>query len=1232
MNLQEKLQATQQEQIPRLDLSYYDLKRIPEEVYTFTFLETLDLSNNQLSELPQALNQLRNLRVLKLGHNQFVNFPGVLSTLFQLEVLEINHNKLTNIPSDLVELHQLSLVNCSHNQFNHIPFVFFHLKNLKALYLQHNKIYEIQASIPSIQNLEILDLSANKIAVLPPQIAQIPSLKKLIIDKNPIDSPPLMLIKQGFNAIKAFFKDSAKEEKTSEKAIGENHLLLIAIDDYEDHKALNSSVNNAQNLAKTLQAKYGFSASNTIELFNKNATKSNIFQTFDQYVKNLNSEDNLLVFFSGLSYYNAIINENYWIPVAAQKENLAAYISNQYIVKFFQIVKAKHALLINDAPFANDFIGASRGIHIAKNRHIRSRWIITASANVSKNSFCLTLLAFLNKAGNNLWVSEILNQLVQMDLAYGNPLSNASDEGGEWLLQTPNTDNKEEQHEKHTSLDDQQEVKIWQEAKRKNNLAAYQDYIRQYPKGRYLSEALMQINKRSAPADINPNADVIAWQQEILKDPKYHLYLDFLERFPDSKYAPAIQQAINNEEIAETELWEKAKKENTIDSYQYYLKCSAILKHKAHADATIKKLEKAKKGYDHYEAKVVILGNPRVGKTSIAKVLRGEDFDPNEPETNGISINKWTTNTPINAKHFHLNIWDFGGQELFHNTHRFFLTSKCLFLFIWKKKLLNTTASTGDFPLEYWLDTIKELSPKSPILSVQNIFDNNRAFLDNQNKLIDNYNIKDFLEVCAATKENISQLEEQIIKSFQTDENLKKFLAYDIPPSWTNVRNELELRAKKDYRINLNSYYDICEKEGLDEVSREALLLFLHDVGIVIHCKNNTTLSNIIILNPIFVTNLIYPVFSSEIIEQNSRFNLQDLDVILKDVLNPNRIIEEKKIFLELIEHFGLAFRLQSNLDTYIIPHFFPTKKPNIQWDYTDNLSLGYIDPVFTERFFVQILTALSEYLHEYTYWKGGALLKIGNAYVLLEANAKQKKILIHINHHDYNVKQFVWNILEEQILRFSRKAKFSNNKKMIPCPSCDKGLLYASTAIKNAKQGIFKVACAQCSNIISFQDHPFVPKYPKSVVNKEEKKVFLSYVAADEDLKKELLTHLKSLEHLNKIDFSNEILAGSIWKDETINQLEQSDIILLLISSDFIASKEIWETHIKTAKQRHDAQKAIMIPIIMRACNWEGISVFSEIQVLPRNKKAVSSDSHDINEVLNNIVKEIEKLIDINN
>ena len=120
---------------------------------------------------------------------------------------------------------------------------------------------------------------------------------------------------------------------------------------------------------------------------------------------------------------------------------------------------------------------------------------------------------------------------------------------------------------------------------------------------------------------------------------------------------------------------------------------------------------------------------------------------------------------------------------------------------------------------------------------------------------------------------------------------------------------------------------------------------------------------------------------------------------------------------------------------------------------------------------------------------------------------------------------------------------------------------------------------------------------------------VFISYSRKDEGLKDELARHLKILRREGKINTwqDRDIEAGTEWAAEIKAQLEKAQIILLLVTSNFLASDYCYETEMQRAVQRHHAGTARVIPIILKPCGWK-YSDFKGLQALPKDGKPVTS------------------------
>src|SRR5437016_5278541 len=83
-------------------------------------------------------------------------------------------------------------------------------------------------------------------------------------------------------------------------------------------------------------------------------------------------------------------------------------------------------------------------------------------------------------------------------------------------------------------------------------------------------------------------------------------------------------------------------------------------------------------------------------------------------------------------------------------------------------------------------------------------------------------------------------------------------------------------------------------------------------------------------------------------------------------------------------------------------------------------------------------------------------------------------------------------------------------------------------------------------------------------------------------------------------------ISAGQEWDGQIDSHLNSAEIILLLVSSDFLASNYCYDIEVKRAIERHEAGEARVIPIILRPCDWQ-TAPFGKVQVLPKDAKPVT-------------------------
>jgi hypothetical protein len=186
-------------------------------------------------------------------------------------------------------------------------------------------------------------------------------------------------------------------------------------------------------------------------------------------------------------------------------------------------------------------------------------------------------------------------------------------------------------------------------------------------------------------------------------------------------------------------------------------------------------------------------------------------FDPKSAKTEGIQITQWPLRLN-DSEDIKLHVWDFGGQEIMHSTHQFFLTERSLYLLV-----LNGRQGHEDADADYWLELIHSFGADSPVIVVLNKikehpFDVNRGFL--QQKFP---NIRGFIRTDCETGLGIDELYAAIERETDRLEHLRT----PFPASWVAIKNRLAEMA--DNYISFEQYRDICKTDGEQDRSERKI-------------------------------------------------------------------------------------------------------------------------------------------------------------------------------------------------------------------------------------------------------------------------------------------------------------------------------------------------------------------------------------------------------------------------
>jgi internalin A len=455
------------------------------------------------------------------------------------------------------------------------------------------------------------------------------------------------------------------------------------------------------------------------------------------------------------------------------------------------------------------------------------------------------------------------------------------------------------------------------------------------------------------------------------------------------------------------------------------------------------------------EAKMLVVGDGKVGKSSIVERLIYDTFNPKKETTLGVDINDEMqviqSEIKGDGEPVKLNIWDFGGQELQHSTHQFFLTTRSLYLLV-------VDARKGDqlTNIEYWLKLIESFGGDSPIIIAINQMDQlkgQRELNLDRNALKKKYNIKHFVATSCTTGDGIPALEEAINIAIDQMRHVRDIW----PREWIAIKRRLR-EMKKDY-IPVETYEEICAEENLtDPEVRASLLGLLHDLGVVIRFPGDTQ-----VLNPRWVTQGVYGLLTAaRLVKSLGQFDLKDVGEILDGIQETQGRypLHTHARLINVMQHFQLCFEFTDRPGHYLIPRHLHDNELDIPWDDENALKFQYNYETLPDSVISRFIVRMNQYITKQYYWKNGVFLHSGENRARVKADLMDRKILISVTGKEQTRRAFL------AIIRSAFEEINSNFKieirRMIPLPdypsvlvSYDELLVYET----NYKESYFVAA-----------------------------------------------------------------------------------------------------------------------------------------------------------------------------
>lgn len=664
------------------------------------------------------------------------------------------------------------------------------------------------------------------------------------------------------------------------------------------------------------------------------------------------------------------------------------------------------------------------------------------------------------------------------------------------------------------------------------------------------------------------------------------------------------------------------------------------------------------------DVKLIILGNSNTGKSNLVHYLQTGQFLNVRDSTHGLEVIRWKpdTNRFPQLKNVEVSIWDFGGQEYYHDAYKLFLGNDAVYIALWcgdsdcndkKEELVHDNQDKvwiDHFEKMYWLDTLKYFrgtNNNSPLLLVQNKVDEPES----QKKRIgqdlhDEYQINESFHISL-----LKGCDEKNTESFN---NLQAFTQYladvlskvangaQLPEDCKKVRNEvLKLSddkesifsqyLKKDLSyIQFKDFKKACEdSEKINSDNHNYYPIWLNRGGTLVYFENNEELKDTIFINPKVLSKKIYTILNDQV-----RVDLGDVAI--------NNLEHENKIIIDSMKSLGLLYPHPTKSTTHFIaPQYLPEDHP-----IEDLFKIASVNawkdsfwikvPLFFYKKLMHFL--LLHYISDQQvsaryFWKNGIIILKNEPQVKILIKGlypTDKEGIIQISIEDCKELPDLQKEIMETILSFKIKTQYDSysantqnteskhSKTITPNESSFQDPLFVNKLMLSVDKKKFELY----NHLVEISNLKDDPEYTNKIIRYQHllpsltnipkpKNIFISYSHKNAHWVGKLKNHLAGLRRSNFVKewTDQELLAGEKWDTKIKEQMKKADIFILMLSADFIASDYIWNTELNEALTYNTTSNTTIIPVYVEPCdllaipNSDGNGIRS-FEIIPKEKE----------------------------
>ncbi|MEQ1750653.1 MAG: COR domain-containing protein, partial [Prosthecobacter sp.] len=646
------------------------------------------------------------------------------------------------------------------------------------------------------------------------------------------------------------------------------------------------------------------------------------------------------------------------------------------------------------------------------------------------------------------------------------------------------------------------------------------------------------------------------------------------------------------------------------------------------------------------EVKLLLLGRGEAGKTSISRALRGAKFPKEQTETPGIEIQPWVLACP-GAAPVKVHMWDFAGQEITHETHRYFLTERSLYVVV-----LDGRGGQQMEEAEYWLSHVERYGSRkdgdkvehSPVIVVLNKWRSPGPYDVEKRRLQREHpNIRAFVETDCQPQSRekvgygIDMLRETICAVLEQMPSVRQ----PWPLTAFRVRQKLdELVSHKNAQhrrhfLNWHDYRQVCVDCGVtDQSAQTSLAESLNALGVALYYGDDERLRDTRVLNPNWAANGLYGLVRGVHRKpfQNKPGQLWQGEfpaVLTEGMAGMDEVrgatIEDYPVerdgvrvhdfLLELMQDRELGFLADeiNGKPLYLLPGLLTLDEPEPK-DYDVAAHIEQAQVRF--RYLYELLPAgvMSRFIvrthplsDDYFRWQRGVVLGWGNARALVMAERRRNpRVDVFILGGTAAERQELAGVVRanmEEIHRGLPDGLRGQEELDLTVPGDQYESVEKLEQLESENKQVQVVTPVGSKLMDVTQELEQVQPAKARRRGAPKLKIFVSYAHANYKVWDKFKPHLDVLKNERLVSwwFDGKIRPGSEWDDAIRKEMREADIVVLLLSTAFFGSKYIKGVELQEARRRQQTGEAEILPVLLEPSEaFANQKWLSKLQTVP--------------------------------